>query len=1053
MPVNEFNLDEKKAGKNETDSGAKPTSRKRLNVVFRRQNSSSIKELPKSLKSHAEIASKRLGIKKEQVSKETLPKKPRPLPKGTRPVRPLANRTEDFIPHSELNQGQESSPLKENTSKENLSSKVEKVFKEADFAPKKEADKNIALPTKEESKNLSLSSQDIGLESNSTVDIGQKSNTTVFLHRINPLEKNADNPTNELNPVASTDEKSQFVIENPTERAIENSTVEDLKKAKPMEATVAMSPKENANQEEKNILNEKKTDKDKETDKDKVAVKTFEGSVSVKESLTPEVNVVKSYAGYDTAKIIAEATKKLKKGKVKKKDVAKSDNLHPNGKTDVKRDLRKNEGGKKNFSSQAAEDKQKRSNKEANNPRDRRSISTAQQARNKNYKSQLVSPEDLGGIKASRPDRRLQSPSGFSRGQSPGKRRNDRNQFSLRRNKKEQYEDEISLRNKPKQKKGAFVKPEPKKDEPKEEIKVISIPETLTIKELAEKLRMQPSAIIKKLFLEGKVVTPNTDLSYEEAEEIALEYDVLCEKEVEEDLISKLLADTDDPEESLITRNPVVCVMGHVDHGKTSLLDTIRHSNITSHEAGGITQHIGASVVKVDDRYITFLDTPGHEAFTAMRLRGAEATDIAVLVVAADDGVMPQTIEAINHAKAANVNVIVAINKMDKEGADPERVKKELADNGLIPEEWGGNTPMVEVSAKTGNGIRDLLEIILLEADVMELKANPRRLARGVVIEASLDKGRGSVATVLVQKGTLKVSDYVVIGAAFGRIRAMFDDKRNPIKKAEPSYPAEILGLNGVPEAGESFMACKNEKDAREVAQAFITEKKKHMLEETKKKMNLEDLFNEIKSGNIKELPIIIKADVQGSVEALKQSLSKLSNDEVSVNVIHAAPGNISESDVSLAAAANAIIIGFNVKIDPVAKASAESEKVQIRLSKVIYQVIEDLQAALNGMLAPVYEPQVTGHAIIRQIFKSSGVGNIAGCFVTDGVVERGTKAKVFRQGELLFDGDIASLRRFKDEVREVKLGFECGIVLEDFSGIEVNDNLEIYKMVQAPRT
>ena len=637
------------------------------------------------------------------------------------------------------------------------------------------------------------------------------------------------------------------------------------------------------------------------------------------------------------------------------------------------------------------------------------------------------------------------------KGKNAGTRGKSSQKKDGRHDKKDKYRDELVAAKAPK--KGAFIKPEPKKEAPEDDIKVIVLPETLTIRELAEKLKLQPSVIIKKLFLTGKMVTPNTDLSYEEAEEIAMEYDILCEKEEKVDVIAELLKEEEENEADMVPRSPVVCVMGHVDHGKTSLLDAIRKTNVTSHEAGGITQHIGASVVRVGDRKITFLDTPGHEAFTAMRLRGAQSTDIAVLVVAADDGVKPQTVEAISHAKSAGVEVIVAINKIDKPGANLDKVKKELAEHELIAEDWGGSTTMVPVSAKTGEGIGDLLEMILLEADVLELKANPNRKARGIVIEAQLDKGRGPVATVLVQKGTLKIGDNIAAGACYGKVRAMLDDKGNRVKKAGPSMPVEILGLNDVPNAGEVFMDCENEKAARSIAETFIAEHKQKMLEETRQKMNLDDLFSEIKAGNIKELPIIIKADVQGSVEAVKQSLGKLSNEEVAVKVIHAGVGNINESDVSLASAANAIIIGFNVKPDATAKSIAEHEKVDVRLYKVIYQAIEDLEAALTGMLAPVYEERSIGRAIVRQTFKASGVGTIAGCYVTDGLIERGAKARIFRGDKLIFDGNIASLKHFKDEVKEIKTGFECGMVFENFSDVEVDDNIEAYKMVEVPRT
>ncbi len=636
---------------------------------------------------------------------------------------------------------------------------------------------------------------------------------------------------------------------------------------------------------------------------------------------------------------------------------------------------------------------------------------------------------------------------------SSGRNKNAHVNDKKQRDKKDKYKDDISDVRLQKPGKGAFIKPEPKKEKPEDDIKVIILPESLTIRELADKLKIQPSIIVKKLFLQGKMVTPNTDLSYEEAEEIAMEYDILCEKEEKVDVIAEILKEDEENEKDMVPRSPVVCVMGHVDHGKTSLLDAIRQTNVTAKEAGGITQHIGASVVRVGDRKITFLDTPGHEAFTAMRLRGAQSTDIAILVVAADDGVKPQTIEAINHAKAAGVEIVVAINKIDKPAANIDRVKQELAEQGLISEDWGGSVTMVPVSAKSKEGIADLLDMVLLEADVLELKANPNRKARGIVIEAELDKGRGPVATVLVQKGTLKVGDNVAAGASYGKVRAMIDDKGNRVKKAGPSTPVEILGLNDVPNAGEIFMGCDNEKDARNIAETFISENKNKLLEETKQKMNLDDLFDQIKAGNVKELPIIVKADVQGSVEAVKQSLYKLSNDEVAVNVIHSGVGAINESDVNLASASNAIIIGFNIKPDATAKGIAEQEKVDIRLYKVIYQAIEDIEAALTGMLAPIYEEKVIGHAIVRQLFKASGVGTIAGSYVTDGLVERGASARIFRGKDKLFEGPIASVKRFKDDVKEVKTGYECGLVFEGFSDLAEDDNIEVFKMVEVPRT
>ena len=557
---------------------------------------------------------------------------------------------------------------------------------------------------------------------------------------------------------------------------------------------------------------------------------------------------------------------------------------------------------------------------------------------------------------------------------------------------------------------------------------------------------------MKKLFLQGTIVTINQEIDFEKAEEIAMEYDVLCEKEKKINVIEELLREEEEDEKDMVSRPPVICVMGHVDHGKTSLLDAIRQSNVTSREAGGITQHIGAYVVEANGQRITFLDTPGHEAFTAMRMRGAQATDIAILVVAADDGVMPQTVEAINHAKAAGVEIIVAVNKIDKPSANVERVKQELSEYELIPEDWGGSTVFVPVSAHTKEGIPELLEMILLTAEVKELKANPNRKARGLVIEAQLDKGRGPVATVLVQKGTLKVGDSIAAGSCYGRVRAMMDDKGNRVKEAGPSTPVEILGLNDVPNAGEVFVALQNEKEARSFAETFITEGKNKLIEDTKAKLSLDDLFSQIKAGNVKELPIIVKADVQGSVEAVKQSLVKLSNEEVVVKVIHGGVGTINESDVTLASASNAIIIGFNVRPDATAKSIADREKVDMRLYRVIYQAIEDVEAAMKGMLDPIYEEQVTGHAVVRQTFKASGVGTIAGSYVLDGKITRGSKARITREGEQIFEGPLASLKRFKDDVKEVNAGYECGLVFEGFNDLKEDDMIEIYIMVEVPR-
>ena len=626
-----------------------------------------------------------------------------------------------------------------------------------------------------------------------------------------------------------------------------------------------------------------------------------------------------------------------------------------------------------------------------------------------------------------------------------------------RDNKKKEYRDEAFEGKGKKGKKQKNVvevkKPQNKPEEKKEEqIKQIVIPEVLTIKELADKMKIVPSVIVKKLFLQGKVVTVNQEIDYDTAEEIAMEFDVLCEKEEVVDVIEELLKEDEEDESLMVKRPPVVCVMGHVDHGKTSLLDAIRDSNVTGREAGGITQHIGASVVEINGEKITFLDTPGHEAFTAMRMRGANSTDIAILVVAADDGVMPQTIEAINHAKAAGIEIIVAINKIDKPSANIERVKQELTEYELIPEDWGGSTIFVPVSAHTKEGIQELLEMILLTAEVMELKANPNRAARGLVIEAELDKGKGAVATVLVQKGTLHVGDAIAAGSAHGRVRAMMDDKGRRVKEAGPSQPVEILGLNDVPNAGEVFVGCASDKEARAFAESFISQNKVKLLEETKSKMSLDDLFNQIQEGNLKELDIVVKADVQGSVEAIKQSLLKLSNDEVVVKIIHGGVGAINESDVILASASNAIIIGFNVRPDATAKEIAEREGVDLRLYRVIYNAIEDVEAAMKGMLDPVFEEKVLGHAEVRQTFKASGVGTIAGAYVLDGIFERNCSVRLVRDGIVVFDGPLASLKRFKDDVKEVRAGYECGFVFENYNDIKEGDQVEAYKMVETER-
>lgn len=580
----------------------------------------------------------------------------------------------------------------------------------------------------------------------------------------------------------------------------------------------------------------------------------------------------------------------------------------------------------------------------------------------------------------------------------------------------------------------------------------VMIPDEISVGELASRMKRTAADVIKGLIKLGVMASISEVIDYDTAAIVAEEMGCKVEKEVHVTIEEQLFDEHEDKAEELQPRDPVVVVMGHVDHGKTSLLDAIRKTKVTADEAGGITQHIGAYRVTINDKPITFLDTPGHAAFTSMRARGAQVTDIAILVVAADDGIMPQTIEAINHAKAAGVEIIVAINKIDKPSANIEKVKQELIEYELVPEDWGGSTIFVPVSAHTKEGIKELLEMILLTAEVKELKANPNRNARGLVIEAELDKGKGPVATVLVQKGTLHVGDPIAAGACYGRVRAMMDDKGRRVKEAGPSTPVEILGLNDVPNAGEVFVQPENEKEARSFAETFISESKNKLIEDTKMKLSLDDLFSQIKAGNVKELPLIVKADVQGSVEAVKQSLMKLSNEEVVVKVIHGGVGAINESDVSLAAASNAIIIGFNVRPDATAKSIAEREKVDVRLYRVIYQAIEDVEAAMKGMLDPIYEEQVIGHAVVRQTFKASGVGTIAGSYVLDGKFQRGCKARITRDGEQIFDGPLASLKRFKDDVKEVASGYECGLVFEKFNDLQEDDMIEAYAMVEVPR-
>lgn len=584
-----------------------------------------------------------------------------------------------------------------------------------------------------------------------------------------------------------------------------------------------------------------------------------------------------------------------------------------------------------------------------------------------------------------------------------------------------------------------------------DEIKIITIPEFLTVKELAEKMKVNPTEIIKKLIAKGIMVTVNQQIDFENAAKIAEEYGFLVDKEEVKDELEMLLEETPDDEKDLQPRPPIVTVMGHVDHGKTSLLDAIRNTNVTMKEMGGITQHIGASVVEINDKKIVFLDTPGHEAFTAMRARGASITDIVVLVVAADDGVMPQTVEAINHVKAANVPMIVAINKIDLPTANPDKVKTELSELGLVPEEWGGNTICVPVSAKKNIGIDNLLEMILLVAEMEDLKANPNKPARGTIIEAKLEKGKGPVATVIVQNGTLQIGDAILAGTTYGRVRAMFDDKGKRIKKAGPSTPVEVLGFSEVPEAGDKLIVVEEEKKARELAERR-KELQKEMELKRKQKVSLEDLFSQIQEGSVKELNIIIKADVQGSVEALKKSIEDLSNEEVRIKVIHGAVGAITETDVMLASASNAIIIGFNVRPETNAKNLAEKEKVDIKLYRIIYEAIEDIKAAMKGLLEPKYKEVELGRAEVRAVFRVPGVGNVAGCYVLSGKILRNADIRVVRDGIVVYEGKIASLKRFKDDVREVQQGFECGIGIDRFNDIKEGDIIEAYQMEEIPR-
>ena len=701
--------------------------------------------------------------------------------------------------------------------------------------------------------------------------------------------------------------------------------------------------------------------------------------------------------------------------------------------------LKPKKEAKQDHNSKKQENSKRKDNKKAQNMEKKNNKKTQEVKNNKNNSRNKNNDGDKKILRKDNP----QNSQKFGKNNKKNKKVNKKNQNQNQEHKKKKKTSGP----------GAFIKPEPVKKPEVDPNAPVKIPPVLTLKELADALSIPANDIIKKLLISGAgMLNVNSELDFEKAEEIAMEFDRLVEMEEQVDVIEELLKEEEEDETDMIVRPPVVCVMGHVDHGKTSLLDKIRSSHVTTGEAGGITQHIGAYVVETSNGKITFLDTPGHEAFTSMRMRGAQSTDIAILVVAADDGVMPQTIEAINHAKAAGIEIIVAINKIDKESANIERVKQELIEYELVPEDWGGSTIFCPVSAHTGEGIDELLDMVSLTAEVLELKANPNRKARGIVLEAQLDKGRGPVATVLVQKGTLHVGDAVAIGSAHGKVRAMINDKGKRIKTAGPSTPVEILGLSEVPNAGEVMMVMDSEKEARSVAEKFIAYGREKMLSETKQQLSLDDLFNQIQAGSVKELNIIVKADVQGSVEAVKQSLVKLSNDEVAVKVIHGGVGAITESDVNLAAASNAIIIGFNVRPEPAAKDAASAEKVDLRLYRVIYNAIEDIEAAMKGMLDPEFVEKVTGHAEVRQIFKASGVGTIAGSYVLDGTIQRDSSARIIRDGIVVHEGKLASIQRGKDAVKEVRSGFECGLVMESYNDIKEGDQIESFIMEEVPR-
>ena len=886
------------------------------------------------------------------------------------------------------------------------------------------------------------------------------------------------------------DDAIGFLLKHAKEHLSDSKKKESAKKKEQPKKAEAKAETSKKADEAKAVKEETKAAKKAEPEKETKEVKKAEVKEEVKEAKA-EKEEIKEKTAVETEKKIekAEETKPEKETKETEKK-GKEETVQAEEKKDI---TKKEAETEKEIKSQETKKETKRDNKENRNNgnRDNRNGGNRDDRDNKNGgnrddRDNRNGNRDNrnGGNRDDRDNRnggnrdnrnRNGNGGGFSRGpampmdsmksevkQSRQQRANKDSRSAKQRHGRERDRDmddeEMFTQGRKKKKdpnrKGAFIKPEPiaKPQEPEDGIRTITLPEKMTIKELSDIMKVTPSTVIKNLFMRGQVVTLNHEITFEEAEEIALEYNCIAEMEEKVDKIAEILKEDEEDESLMVKRPPVVCVMGHVDHGKTSLLDAIRETSVTSREAGGITQHIGAYVTEINGEKITFLDTPGHEAFTSMRMRGAQSTDIAILVVAADDGVMPQTIEAISHAKAAGVEIIVAVNKIDKPSANIERVKQGLAEHGLLASDWGGDVEMVPVSAHTREGIDDLLEMVLLQADVLELKANPNRQARGIVIEAKLDKGKGPVATVLVQKGTLKVGAHIAAGANHGKVRAMTDDKGNRIKTAGPSTPVEILGLSGVPNAGEVFVSTETASEAKDFANTFVEDSKAKLMESNKFRISLDDLNSQIEAGELKELNIIVKADVQGSVEAVKQSLLKLSNDEVEVKIIHGGVGAINESDVILASTSNAIILGFNVKPDTQAEITANNEKVDLRLYSVIYNAIEDIERAMKGMLEPIYEEKVIGHAEIRQIFKASGVGNIGGSYVLDGFMQRGCSARITRDGKQIFEGPVASLKRYKDDVKEVKAGYECGLVFEGFNEIAELDQVEAYIMVEVPR-